>query len=179
MKYLIVLVLVLPIRLNAQNLIFKLNGKEIFILKEENITQAKIKINDQQLNEVQTKLYNAWRGYSKKYVGFSFFKSLEAVYGKEWTLSQKIVFQATDNYSSIINTKKMLDHIKQNKNIGLIAYKEAGSDGFTMLKKGNKNIDLGPFYLVWTNFNDGNKVTHGDILKWPYQLKEINLILPR
>ena len=59
---------------------------------------------------------------------------------------------------------------------GLISYKEKDKSGFTFVKKGEKEIDPGPFYLVWSNFNDKDKATYGDALKWPYQLKEINIV---
>ena len=59
---------------------------------------------------------------------------------------------------------------------GLISYKEKDKPGFTFVKKGEKEIDPGPFYLVWSNFNDKDKATYGDALKWPYQLKEINIV---
>ncbi len=59
--------------------------------------------------------------------------------------------------------------------VGLIAYKETGIEGFTPYSKNGKLVNLGPFYLVWSNFSEGDKATHSDSLKWPYQLAEINI----
>ena len=43
------------------------------------------------------------------------------------------------------------------------------------IKRGDKEIDPGPFYLVWSNFKETDHAAYSDVLKWPYQLVEINV----
>ena len=71
----------------------------------------------------------------------------------------------------------MLDLISKKKHIGILSFKEEDSDGFTSFKRGELDVDPGPYYLVWTKFSNKDKAEYGDILKWPYQLTEINLIM--
>ena len=59
--------------------------------------------------------------------------------------------------------------------MGLISYKEKGSSGFTKFLRKEKQVDPGPIYLVWSNFSEKDKASHGDALKWPYQLKVIDV----
>ncbi len=58
---------------------------------------------------------------------------------------------------------------------GFIAYTETGKNGFSKFNLKEKTIDPGPFYLVWSNFSNDDKASHGDHLKWPYQLETVNL----
>lgn len=60
--------------------------------------------------------------------------------------------------------------------VGYISYTETGKNGFSKFYRKDKVVDPGPLYLVWSNFTEKDKATHGDILKWPYQLKTIELI---
>jgi hypothetical protein len=56
-----------------------------------------------------------------------------------------------------------------------MAFKEKNQKGLSTFKKGDKEIDPNPFYLVWNNFSESDKGSHGDALKWPFQLMEIQL----
>ena len=95
-------------------------------------------------------------------------------YGKKWRKSKRVSFKALDGYTQVIATSKMLKAAKGKK--GLIAYKEKDREGFTPVKRKEKTVDPGPLYLVWSNFTEKEKASHGDALKWPYQLKSIEVI---
>jgi hypothetical protein len=76
-------------------------------------------------------------------------------------------------YTQVIGTKKLLKAAAGR--VGLLAYKEKNKEGFTTFTKKKQEIDPGPLYLVWSNFTAKDKFSHGDELKWPYQLKTIAL----
>jgi len=169
MKALLLAVLLLPGSAFAGTLDFKRNGKVVKSFSVEEVRQGKLG----KTKVVEAELFNAWRGYSRVYVGYDFFKVLDAVYGKKWRKSTMIKFVATDGYLSHSNTKPMLKAAAGKT--GLISYKEKDKEGFTVFKKGDKEIDPGPLYLVWSNFSESDRAAYADILKWPYQLKEIDV----
>ncbi len=121
----------------------------------------------------EMKIYNPWRKYERIYVGYNFFSLLESSFGKDWTTSKSLKFIAIDGYIQVVKTKDMLK-ASINKT-GFIAVKEKGRQGFSAFKKGKREVDPGPFYLLWNGFKTDDKVTHGDALKWPFQLKEIHI----
>ena len=127
----------------------------------------------QNLKSIEIELFNAWRNYTKIYVGYEFYNVLNKIYGKNWIQQKTISFKSLDGYRVEVKISEMLKSSKGKT--GLIAYQEKGRSGFTLVKKGEQNIDPGPFYLVWSNFKVGDKATYGDTLKWPYQLVEIDL----
>lgn len=153
----------------SKDLVFKKDGK---ILKEIFLKELKsgktLSNSKQDLN-----IFNTWRGYKKSYTGYSLYNLLDSIYTKRWRDSKRISFFAKDGYKQIVATKEMLKQ-SQGKT-GILAYKETMNIGFTKFKRKGKLIDPGPLYLVWSNFSEKEKATHGDGLKWPYQLKTIDI----
>ena len=168
--FLTCIALIFSINLFGNTLDFKLNGKIIKSFPNDKIIKGKLN----NISSTELTLYNAWRGYTRTYIGYDFFKILDSIYGNNWKNSKTIKFLAIDGYVSLSNTQAMIK--ASSGKTGFISYKEKNKNGFTFVTKGNKEINPGPFYLVWTNFNDSDKATYGDILKWPYQLKEIDII---
>lgn len=58
---------------------------------------------------------------------------------------------------------------------GILAYKEVGIKKFNKFKKHQKWIDPSPYYLVWKGYQKGDIGEHKSPIKWPYQLKKINI----
>lgn len=166
----LVLALVLPATALAGSLEFKRNGKIVGSHPIEAIQKGSLG----KLKAVDLELFNAWRGYSRVYVGYDFFKVLDLVYGKAWRKSYAVKFVAQDGYLSHSKIKPMLKAAAGKT--GLLSYKEKDKDGFTSVQKGDKSIDPGPIYLVWSNFSEKDKATYVDVLKWPFQLKEIDVV---
>ena len=166
-------ILLLPFSIFANDLFFQKNGKTIQSINVKDLKSGNLKIKNKKLISQDKTLYNAWRSYSRTYRGYDFYELLDTVYGKEWMSAKTITFAATDGYKQIANIKRMLKSAKSKK--GMISYTEAGKDGFSHFSRKEKVIDPGPLYLVWSNFSDTDKASHGDNLKWPYQLKSINL----
>jgi len=161
---------IFSINLFANTLNFKLNGKTVMSFPHDKIIQGKLN----KINSTEMTLYNAWRGYTRTYIGYDFFKVLDSVFGNYWRNSKTIKFMAIDGYVSISNIQAMIK--ASSGKTGLLSFKEKNKNGFTFVTKGSKEINPGPYYLVWTNFNDSDKATYGDVLKWPYQLMEIDIL---
>ncbi len=170
---LVLLLLILVSNAFANDLIFKQDGKIIKKISLADLKTGKIEFNKKSVSAVDKNVFNAWRGYEKTYRGYSLYDLLDLVYGADWNKNKKLIFTALDEYKQISRIHRMLESAKGK--MGLIAYTEVGQDGFTKFNRGEKSIDPGPIYLVWTNFKESDKATHGDHLKWPYQLSTIEL----
>ncbi len=153
----------------ANTLDFKSDGKMVKSFSTKEITQGHF----EKIKASELTLFNAWRGYERTYVGYNFFDVLDSVYSEKWRKAQMIKFIATDGFVLKSTIQAMLK--ASEGRIGFLAYKEKNMKGFSHFKKGEKEIDPGPFYLVWSNFHKGDKVSYGDILQWPYQLTEIEI----
>ncbi len=126
------------------------------------------------IETIQSHVYNPWRDHEKNYIGYNFYKFLDFAYGKEWRKGKKIHFKALDGYQQISNIKEML-RLSNNTYSPILAYREKDHKSFRTFNNKNKTVDPGPVYLLWSGFKKVDKVSHGDVLKWPYQLKEINV----
>lgn len=156
-------------------LITQLTFSNELLLKVNNKTLLKINTNNFSsklgLKKHNKLIYNPWRKESYHYSGFNFYEILDITYGPKWREYRTISFKATDGYQQVSSIKKMIS----NRNNGFLATGEVNQNGFTKFTRKEKTIDPGPLYLLWEGFNKDSKVSHGDDLKWPYQLVEINL----
>ena len=160
----------------AKSLVFKMDEKVKATFKSDDFSSGRMTINGNEIGSVDKTLFNAWRQYERTYRGYAFYELLDAVYGKAWRKAKKIVFVALDGYRQTAGIGGMLNVSSSKKRNGYIAFTETGKKGFSKFKRGNKTIDPGTFYLVWSGFVPGEKVKHKDILKWPYQLKAIEVL---
>lgn len=157
----------------AVDLNFKIKGVPLEVVSLNKIKSGKLKFKRGIINATEVKVYNVFRGYEKTYEGYDFYELLNLVYGKDWQQKEKLTFTSTDGYHQIVLIAPMIK-ATQNK-VGYIAFTEKGKNGFTLVEKEGKKIDPGPLYLVWTNFSANDKASHGDIIKWPYQLSDIDI----
>ena len=157
----------------AKNLVFKSDGKVKTTFKSKKFSSGRVTVKGIEIGSVDKTLINAWRGYERTYRGYSFYELLDGIYGKDWRKAKKIVFVASDGYRQMAKIKNMLKASARKS--GYIAFTETGKKGFSKFRRGDKIIDPGPFYLVWSGFNRTDQAKHSDILKWPYQLKTINI----
>lgn len=160
----------------AQELKFKHNGKMVYTFLQKKCLDKEVSIQKAKLTQTQVQLHNAWRGQDRTYVGYEFYSLLNAVYGEKWQSSSRMVLRALDGYVVVMKIKKMLEASKEKNSSGLIACREADKKGFSPVEKGTKKMDPGPFYLVWSHFDNKSKANYADSLKWPYQLVDIDLI---
>lgn len=97
---------------------------------------------------------------------------LDSIYSPSWRQEQELLFTCRDGYQPTVPVKRVLDHE------AWLAFARPGSDSFSILKRESgemRNVDLGPYYVVWSNLDDSKILQEGDY-GWPYQVVAIDLI---
>ncbi|MCC6134070.1 MAG: cytochrome c family protein [Candidatus Contendobacter sp.] len=100
---------------------------------------------------------------------------LDAVLGRDWrTAGQEIEFRALDGYVSRIPVERFTRYR------AYLVFERIGQPAFTVdnLIQNQKNVPLGPYYLVWDNIQAPELVADGGTY-WPYQAAQIRLSVPR
>ncbi len=169
MRLITIILLSLSCTLFGSELQFLKDGKNLRNIPLDKVKSHKLK----SLKSQNVKIYNVFRKDTKVYRGYDFFKLLDQTYGKEWRKSKRISFKALDGYTQVIATEKMLKAAKGK--MGLIAYSEKYRINLSKIERKGKEVDPGPYYLVWSNFTKKDKASHGHPLKWPYQLHSIEI----
>ena len=107
-----------------------------------------------------------------EYIGYRAVEVMEAVFGQGWReTADTIEFRALDGYVSRIDTRRL-----QSDKAFVVFARKDGS-GFTVdnIAQNEKNVPLGPYYLVWDNISDSELLAEG-ASNWPYQVSQINLV---
>ncbi len=97
---------------------------------------------------------------------------LDAVYGPIWRERDAILFTCRDGYQPTIPTRRVQRHP------AFLAISRPGGAGFTIDKVeqgARKRIDLGPYYVIWSNLTDDRIRIEGDY-GWPYQVTGMDLV---
>lgn len=102
-----------------------------------------------------------------KYRGVRFKDLANGYYSNEWERYDGFYFEAVDGYKRFIP----MNFFKKFE--AYLAYEIPGKKDFSIKSKyRNKNISLGPFYLVWRDTDDPEiSVQKGQI--WPYQIRSV------
>lgn len=96
---------------------------------------------------------------------------LSAALGPDWpTKAKKIEFRALDGYISRI------DAVRLTSKKAYMAFARADHSSFSVdnLAQNEKNIPLGPYYLVWDNREDPELLSEG-ARNWPYQVIDVSI----
>ena len=104
-----------------------------------------------------------------EYVGFPVHAVLSKIFGTGWQASNgNIDFCAADGYVSSISPQ-LLEKYKP-----LLVFRRKDGKAFTVdnLRQHEKNVPLGPYYLVWDNISNEALFKDG-AYHWPYQVNEI------
>lgn len=163
--------------IHAEDLVFKLNGKVIQSFQYKELNSGEVGANGRHVGSVDKTIFNPIKGYERTYRGFDLYEMLDVVYGNSWREAKMIKFHALDNYKQMTTVKKMLAEATETKR-GYISYKETGKRGqerFSTYIRNGKKVILGPYYLIWSGFKRGDKISSQDHLKWPYQLKTVEI----
>ncbi len=113
--------------------------------------------------------------YEGREMGFSALRLdrvLDSVYGVSWRVEEELLFTCRDGYQPTIPVQRVLSHR------AWLAFERTDQEGFTIHKRESgeiKQVELGPFYLVWENLADAVVRQEADY-GWPYQLVGIDLI---
>jgi hypothetical protein len=96
---------------------------------------------------------------------------LSAALGPDWATKAKTVeFRALDGYVSRIDAARLTSKK------GYMAFARADHSPFSVdnLAQNEKNIPLGPYYLVWDNREDPELLSEG-ARNWPYQVIDVSI----
>ena len=171
------LIVLLNLSVHAEDLVFKLNGKVIKSFAYKDLNTGEVSANRRFVGSVDKTIFNPLKGYERTYRGYDLFEMLDVVYGNSWREARMIKFHALDNYRQMTTIKKMVEEAGSKKR-GYISYKETGKRGserFSTYLRNGKKVVLGPYYLIWSGFGRKDKISGRDHLKWPYQLKTIEI----
>lgn len=142
-------------------------------LPKSMVQSGHLLVKRQNIKSEVVEVYDIVRKKKVKYVGYAFEPLLDIVYGKDWREKYKLHFIASDGYRVSGKIKELLADADGPK--GFLVFKEENQKGFTPYKKGKKEKELGPYYLIWSGVTEANEKKYLKTHKWPYQLKTINL----
>lgn len=137
------------------------NGKSILMREIES-----------KIPNVELNVYEDHLKTNAKFVGVSLIEFLDMYMGADWRKQDGILFTALDGYRSDISVQKILKYKP------LLAFDFADRSVNFMIDNPNQNekdVVLGPFYLVWDNLNNPELKREGDDY-WPYQIAQIATI---
>lgn len=157
----------------SYDLSFKYHHKDHLKIRKAEIYKGNIVIKEKNIKSQVVSLFDILFFQDKTYRGYPLFKILDAVYGAEWRKQRKITFIAGDGYRQNAKINLMLENSKEHQPFIVFQTGEGGT--IPKLKKGKRQIEMGPYYLVWTKMTKENKKKLYKFLKWPYQLKTINI----
>jgi hypothetical protein len=96
---------------------------------------------------------------------------ISAALGPEWQAKTKTIeFRALDGYVSRIDVARL------GNGKAYMSFARADLSPFTVdnLAQNEKNIRLGPYYLIWDNRGDRDLLSEG-ATNWPYQVIDVSL----
>jgi hypothetical protein len=103
------------------------------------------------------------------YLGYPVEKVFRAIFGADWkTAATTIEFRALDGYVSRIPTERFDQYH------AYLVFAKSNAREFKVdnLMQHERNVALGPYYLVWDNIHHPGLIADGGTY-WPYQVNEI------
>jgi len=107
-----------------------------------------------------------------RYVGYPAVAVFERVLGRDWqSKGETVEFRALDGFISRLPVRRFL------KEKAYLVFARQDGAPFTVnnLQQNEKDVPLGPWYLVWDNVANPALIAEG-ARNWPYQVNEINLV---
>ena len=97
---------------------------------------------------------------------------LDRAYGPAWREEEELLFTCLDGYQPGVPVSRVLAHE------AWLAFDRVDAPAFAIRKRESgqvRNVDLGPYYLIWENVDDPVILQEMDY-GWPYQLVGVDLI---
>lgn len=115
-----------------------------------------------------------WEPHEDKnvtYEGFEIGKLFSAVYGDQWKEIDEVLFTCVDGYQPVLPMDRFSRHA------GYLVYRRLDQGAFNVQNRfqSEKDVPLGPFYLVWNNLKSSELRAEG-ANGWPYQVVSIDLV---
>lgn len=125
---------------------------------------AVVRVVEPHLSDRQRQVQVDYRGWPAEAV-------LDALFGNDWRApGLDVEFRALDGYVSRIPAERF------GRYRGWLVYERADRAAFSVdnLQQNQKNVALGPWYLVWDNLRDPELLPEGGTY-WPYQVTQVLL----
>ena len=134
---------------------------------------AQLRLADMERKVPATKV-TVWEPHEDKnvtYEGFDVGKLFAAVYGDQWSEIDEVLFTCVDGYQPVLPRDRFSRHA------GFLAYRRLDQEAFNVQNRfqGEKDVPLGPFYLVWDNLQSKELRDQG-ANGWPYQVVGVDLV---
>jgi CRP-like cAMP-binding protein/mono/diheme cytochrome c family protein len=115
-----------------------------------------------------------WEPHEDKtvtYEGFEIGKIFAAVYGDRWKEIDEVLFTCVDGYQPVVPMGRF------NQHTGYLVYRRLDQDAFIVQNRfqAEKDVPLGPFYLVWDNLHS-KELREDGANGWPYQVVGVDLV---
>jgi cytochrome c2 len=145
-------------------------NKIVFKNKEQIVKESSLSDLKSTLKKSELKVWEPHEEKVRTYVGFDLKNLLTQIFGDTWKSSELIIFDCADGYKSPVPRAA----IESEKN--LLAYEIRGDSHFVIQNKAQneKDVPLGPLYLVWNNINNQQVKSEGATF-WPYQVVGVEL----
>jgi hypothetical protein len=123
------------------------------------------------LKKSELKVHEPHEDRKKTYKGFRAQDLLTWAYGDAWKKSEEILFTCSDGYQPSVPSEYL------QKYDALFATAVKGQKNFVVQNKmqNEKDVPLGPMYLVWNNLKHSELRADG-ANGWPYQIVSIDLV---
>ncbi len=144
---------------------------EIFTFKLKGVEVGQLSLEDlkKKVPEVTIAVNELHESTNLQYKAIPFYPLLKAIYGDKLAKADEVLFTCLDGYQPSIPLKRFETH-----QAFLTYQKESGDYKFTD-KVTKKEVEYGPYYLVWENLKDAALIKEGNE-NWPYQLITVDLI---
>ena len=94
---------------------------------------------------------------------------LDHLFGRRWQSSDSdVVFSAADGYQFAGGSERFTQYKVY------LAYARADGKPFRMVTSEGQRTELGPYYLIWDNFEDPSLIMQG-AYGWPYEVVQVDL----
>jgi mono/diheme cytochrome c family protein len=115
-----------------------------------------------------------WEPHEDKnvtYEGFEIGTLFDAVYGALWPRIDEALFTCADGYRPVLPIEQFT------RNAGYLVYRRLDQEEFNVQNRfqNEKDVPLGPFYLVWDNLRSNELRVRG-ATGWPYQVVSVDLV---
>ena len=133
------------------------------------VLQTKLKSPPQTVQVAEPHLYQNGKQVIRTYKGWPAVKVLDQILGSSWrSPGVEIEFRALDGYVSRIPADRFL------KLEAFLTFEHVGHRRFVVdnLEQNERNVPLGPYYLVWNNVRHPELLAEGGTY-WPYQVTQI------
>jgi hypothetical protein len=139
------------------------------VLPDAAVLQTRLKSQPQTVKVSEPHLYQGGKQVIRTYRGWPAVKVLDLLLGSNWrSPGVEIEFRALDGYVSRIPAERFL------KFEAFLTFEHVGHRRFMVdnLQQNERNVPLGPYYLVWNNVRHPELLAEGGTY-WPYQVKQI------